>query len=165
MNSTSRRAHGHCIVVADSGRARLFMVEVGEDARSRLVEQADLVNTDYLAHGPRAAGARSERNTDRQAGPMHPQFEQRAHHRLELQHRFAREIVEGTAALVRGWRDGAVTLVAPAHMLGELRELMRSSLAPGLTFQELAREYTALSATQLAKRLGLGPGSSQRGRP
>lgn len=147
-----------CVVVADSARARLFLADTGEDGKPRLAEQADLTNTDYLARGAGAAQVKTERNTDREAGPMHPQFEKRAQHRLELEHRFAREIAHRTATLVQEWREGAVMLIAPPHMLGQLREVMRSALPRQLTLKELAREYTGLTAAELARQLALQAG-------
>lgn len=145
-----------CVVVADSARARVFLAEGrNSNGHRRLVEQASLTNAEYLAHGPEAPRTKTERNTNRQAGPVHPQFEKRGQHRLELERRFAEEIVARTVEIVRGWKEGGVMLVAPSHMLGLLRELMRETLAPQLTFRELAREYIHLTAAQLARQLNL----------
>ncbi len=138
-----------CVVVADRTRARVFLVQDGEGGARRLVEEADLANVDY------APGANGD-----QPSAIHPQPAARAPHRLSLDRRFAKELVTSTAALVGGWEDGEVVLVAPAHMLGQLRELMRNGVAQRLTLKELAREYTSLSVTQLARQLGLNARTS-----
>lgn len=148
-----------CVVVADRTRARVFLVDTAEGGRPRLTEQGDLTNTDYLARGTATPQTKTERNTDREAGPVHPQFEKRAQHRLELEHRFARAIAQRAAELVEGWQEGMVMLVAPAHMLGQLREVMRNTLPRQLTLKELAREYTGLTTAELARQLELQAGS------
>jgi len=152
-----------CVVVADSARARLFLADTAGGGKRRLTEQADLTNADYRARGTEAPQMKTERNTNREAGPMHPQFEKRAQHRLELEHRFAREIAHRAVALVQGWRSGTVMLVAPPHMLGQLREVMRNALPRQLTLKELACEYMGLTADELANQLELQAGGPGRG--
>lgn len=144
-----RRASGPCcVIVADRMRARFFLVVPEEDGARRLVEQDAFVNAQYAGE--------TERNTDRGSGPVHPHFEQRAHHRLALEQRFAKALAARAAKLVQAREEGEVMLVAPAHMLGQLREIVRRTLPPGFALTELAREYTHLTASELARELGYG---------
>src|SRR3970040_784019 len=61
-----------CVVVANGLRARFFVVEetAHPRARYRLAERADLTNAESAARGVNAPGVRTERNTNRQLGPM-----------------------------------------------------------------------------------------------
>ena len=144
-----------CIVVADGARARLYFVESdGPRKGGRLVEQAALAQPDLRALGTSVTGRpRTETNTNRQAGPMHPMGAQRERHRLDIERRFASSITESAAGLVHDWAKGTVVLVAEPHMLGQLRETVRSVLKPGIAVKELARDFTGLTIAELYDRL------------
>jgi protein required for attachment to host cells len=146
-----------CVVVADAARARLYLLEKAEDltAGLRLVEKADLADTTYLARGTEAPGVRSERNTNRQSGPVHPYGEKRRVHRLVLEDRFAHDVAREAEKLMRGRKQGVVVLVAEPRMLGLLREPLRSALKEHIELKELAKDYMHLAPTDLQKRLNL----------
>ena len=65
-----------CIVVADAGLARFYDIEEVESPRlkMKLVERAVLTNeTDLKVLGQSVTGrVRTETNTDRGSGPVHP---------------------------------------------------------------------------------------------
>ena len=146
------------IIVADGGRARLFLAVAEEGAQGRLglVERESLVNTDYRAHGGDSPGrTKSERVTNRQAGDVHPVDARRDQHRLELERHFAREIAQHVAALTQSWPDGHVVLVAEPRMLGLLREPLHKALRRGIELKELAKDYTLHSASALRDQLAL----------
>ena len=84
---------------------------------------------------------------------MHPMGAQRERHRLDIERRFAAGITETAAGLVDDWAKGAVVLIAEPHMLGQLREAVRSLLKPGIAVKELARDFTGLSAAEIYDRL------------
>ena len=141
-----------CIVVADGGRARVFLLEASEAPRApfRLVERGALDNPDLRSRGFSATGRPpTETNSGREAGPVHPMGAQRERHGIELERRFAMEIARKTAALVESWSDGVVVLVADPRMLGLLREAARAALKPGVRVKELAKDYTQLPVTAL----------------
>lgn len=143
-----------CVVIAaDGARARMFLVEKDADlqAGSRLIEKVDLVNTDYLVRGKEAPRVRTERNTSRQAGPMHPQDAERDWHRIEVERRFAREIAAHASALVKG--RGKLVLVAAPRMLGLIRQPLRSAISARVNISELARDHTRLTPARLYQRL------------
>jgi len=144
-----------CVVVADRTQARLFLAEPVAAQGWLLSEKATLANPEYEARGQDAPQTRVERNTDREAGPVHPQFEKRVQHRLELERRFARDIVAQAGRLVHDWPEGTVLVVADPHMLGVLAEEMQSGLPPGLVVRRLARNYVKLAAAELAAKLDL----------
>lgn len=147
-----------CIVVADARRARFFSVEPGDAPRHKitLVEHMDLVNPDIRALGESVAGRpRTETNTNRQAGPMHPIGAQRERHRLDLERRFGREIARQASELTSDWKEGTFMLIAEPRLLGLMRGHLREALSPALTLKELAKNYAQLSASELRDQLDL----------
>lgn len=143
-----------CVVIAaDGARARMFLLEKdGElQAGSRLVEKVDLANTEYMARGKDAPRVRTERNTSRQAGPMHPQDAERDWHRVEMERRFAREVALHASALAKG--RGKLILVASPRMLGLIRRPLRAAVSPRVNISELARDHTRLTPARLHQRL------------
>ena len=148
-----------CIVAADGKIARFYGIEEVESPRVKLalVERTVLTNeTDLKVLGNSVTGkVRTETNTSRGSGPVHPMGAQRERHRVELGRRFALEIVRQTAALTRQWEQGTVVLVAEPQLLGLMRELMRKGLHRGIDLKELAKDYAHLTATELHGHLAL----------
>jgi protein required for attachment to host cells len=104
---------------------------------------------------------RTETNTNREAGPMHPMGAQRERHRIELERRFSGKVAGKSATLVKNWLTGTVVLIADPRMLGFLREAVRGALKPGIRVKELAKDYARLTASRLRDRLtgdGIVPG-------
>jgi len=150
-----------CIVVADIRLARVYCTEAVDSPRvkMKLVEQASLSNpgANLKALGRSTSGrTRTETNTNREAGPMHPIGAQRERHRLELDRRFCQEIARETAAVTKEWNGGAVVLVAEPRQLGLMREPLRHVLHQGIELKELAKDLTNLTPAELCKRLTLG---------
>jgi protein required for attachment to host cells len=146
----------NCFVIsADGARARMFVLEKDAElqAGSRLVEKIDLVNTNYTARGKDAPGVRSERNTSRQAGPVHPQDAERDRHRIELERHFAREIAAHASTMAKAGGAGKVILVAEPRMLGLLRRLLATAVGKRVTISEIARNHTHLTPSRLHQRL------------
>jgi protein required for attachment to host cells len=133
----------------------MFVLEKDGDlqAGSRLVEKIDLVNTNYTARGKDAPGVRSERNTSRQAGPVHPQDAERDWHRMELERRFAREIAAHASAMAKAGGADKVILVAEPRMLGLLRRPLRAAAGKRVAISEIARNHTRLTPSRLHQRL------------
>lgn len=138
-----------CVVVADGSRARFFLLQsgAGPQSNNKLVEQQGLTNSGHEA--PQS----ESRHSNRDAGPRHPYGAQRERHHLELERRFAAEVVKRATAQVSGWREGVLVLVAEPRLLGLLRENLRASLASGIRLKELARNYTDFSAMDLQQQL------------
>jgi len=146
-----------CIVVADSRTARFYGVEESDAprAKAKLVERAMLGNeTDLRALGERASGkARTETNSNRGAGPVHPIEAQRERHRVELDRRFGREIARQAGEIAAAWKQGTVVLVAEPRLLGLVRELLRDALHRGIELKELAKDYANLAPSELHEHL------------
>jgi protein required for attachment to host cells len=143
-----------CLIVADRDKARLFIVVPDENPRRklRLVEQATLHSADANARGRSSTGAvASERNTNRQAGPVHPVGAQRDRHRLEQERRFGAAIVKSAVALTADWSEGVIVLIAEPRLLGLMRERLRGALRKNIALAELAKDYSSLTAAALEK--------------
>lgn len=143
------------VIAADGARARMFELQKDAALRSgsRLREIIDLVNTAYTARGKDAPSVRTERNTSRQAGPVHPQDAERDRHRREVERRFARDIVAHVCVLLKGGGAGKLVIVAEPRMLGMLREALRGATGKRVLISELARNHTHLTPSRLHQRL------------
>ena len=147
-----------CVVVADARRARVFLLQSGTGPRApfRLSERGTLANMSLRARGRSVTGrVRTETNTNRQAGPMHPIGAQRERHRVELERRFAVAVARRTGVLTRRWTKGSVVIVAEPRMLGFLRGAVRGALKTAIRVKELARDYARFTAPRLLDRLAL----------
>lgn len=149
-----------CVVVANGLRARFFVLEETAQprARYRLAEQTGLNNAVSAARGADAPGVRTERNTSRQLGPMHPIGEKRAQHRAEIERRFAHEIAAQVKKLFGSWKSGLVVLSANPKMLGMLRESVQAALQPTVRLEQIRHDYTALTPSALMQQLQLSGG-------
>lgn len=147
-----------CVVVAGSDRARIFLLEESPAPRApfKLIKRGTLANASLRIRGRSVTGRpRTETNTNREAGPMHPMGAQRERHRIELERRFSVEIARKAAELARNWSAGSVVLVADPRMLGFLRDAVRNALKPGVRVKELAKDYAHLTASKLQDHLAL----------
>jgi len=146
-----------CIVVADAGLARFYDIEEVESPRlkMKLVERAVLTNDVDLKHrGESVTGkVRSETNTDRGSGPVHPMVARRERHRVELERRFGVEIAHQAGEMTKGWAEGTVVFVAEPRFLGITRESIRQALAQRIELKEIARDYAHLTPTDLYDHL------------
>ena len=146
-----------CIVVADAGLARFYGIEEVESPRlkMKLVERAVLTNeTDLKVLGQSVTGrVRTETNTSRGSGPVHPMGAQRERHRVELDRRFGLEIARQAGEMTKGWAEGTVVFIAEPRFLGIARESMRQTLAQRIELKEIARDYAHLTSTDLYDHL------------
>lgn len=149
-------SYANCVVVvSDAVHARLFALDRDADLQSgaRLREVEDLINSDYTARGTDAPGVKVERNTSREAGPMHPQGAQRQWHRAELERRFGKEVASHAIALLKAQNAQALVLVAEPKMLGHIRAPLHEALDRGMHVAEWGRNYTGLAPDVLLQRL------------
>lgn len=146
-----------CVVTADRRVARIYLREEAAElvSGSRLAEQAEVLNSENMARGHDAPQTRSERNTSRQSGPMHPYGDQRQQHRLEIDRRFARDVAGKAVSIVGSWRNGSLLVIAEPQMLGLLRDALDGRLAKEIELKELARDYTHLTPGKLHRLLKL----------
>jgi protein required for attachment to host cells len=144
------------VVVADAARARIFAVNAAPGAAgipgTRLEEVEDLANP--IARQRPSEAFTESRPALRQAGPRGPGHgvdDHREAHRAEADRSFARAIMEAVAARTGGYVR-RVLLISPPRMLGYLRDA-RTAVDRDVELDELAKEMTSLSASQLHARL------------
>jgi hypothetical protein len=145
-----------CVIAADGAGARFFLAEKTGAPRApfSLVERETLHNPDLRTLGRSVTGrARTETNTNREAGPMHPMGAQRERHRVELERRYALRIAGLAGKITHGWKDGIVLLVADARLLGLVREPLRKVLQLKIELKELARNHAHLTPAELRDEL------------
>lgn len=146
-----------CIVVADGRIARFYGIEAADSPResTTLVERAQIVDGVELRDLGRSmtGRVRTETNTNREAGPVHPIGAQRERHRIELERRFGQEVADKAGDLTRDWKEGVVVLVADPRLLGLMRGALRAALSKGVELKELAKDYTHLALPDLHDHL------------
>lgn len=116
-----------CVVVADGGRARVFVVEneVGPDLADypHLIEQEGLVNA---AVGVDAREHSDDHGTGRRtmfrAGPTHGYEDRWDREAIRLKRKFAREVAEEALKIAMEAGVLQVLLVAEPRMLGLMRK-------------------------------------------
>ena len=145
-----------CVIAADSARARFLLAEES-GAPVKLVERESLENPDLRTLGRSVTGRpRTETNTNREAGPMHPMGAQRERHHVELERRYALRMAALAGRITHGWKDGVVLLVADAKLLGLVREPLRKVLHAKIELKELARNHAHLTTAELRDELVAG---------
>lgn len=147
-----------CVIVADGKHARFFLAQPGASPRHavELVETRALDNPDLVGARSNGAGrVETERPSSRQAGDTHPAEPRRQQRCLEIERRFGREIAREADALTSEWEEGAIIFIAEPRLLGLTRGYLRDAVRPALTLQELARNCTQLTASELREQLGL----------
>jgi protein required for attachment to host cells len=149
LRPTMANMKSTCLIVADGERARLFIAVPDDNPRRklRLIEKGTLHNADFKGAG----AVKSERNTNRQAGPVHPVGVQRERHRLEQERRFGAEIVKSAVALTADWSEGVMVLIAEPRLLGLMRERLRGALKKHIALAELAKDYSGFTTAALEK--------------
>jgi len=150
---------GFCVIAADSARARFFLAEESAAPRAplKLVERETLENPDLRTLGRSVTGRpRTETNTNREAGPMHPVGAQRERHRVELERRYALRMAGLAGNITHTWKDGTVLLVADAKLLGLVRGPLRKVLPARIELKELAKNHAHLTPAELRDELVAG---------
>ena len=147
-----------CVVVADGGRARVFVVEPRQSVdlreRPRFVERRALVNT-AVEVDPREHS--DDHGTGRRrmfrAGPTHGYEDRWDREETRLKGIFARAVVDEAIRVATEERAFDVVLVAEARMLGLIRHHGDLFEKAHMRCAEHAADLTKLSAVELHHRL------------
>ena len=142
----------YVVVVADGAKARFFTLEeapVGEGGPN-LVEHDDLVNPEGDAAGKDLySEAKSGRNEAPGGGGAHGYDDHRGGHEGEIERRFAKLVMEASAGALKQHQCKRLVLVAEKRMLGHLRAAMDALSATGARVEEVAKDLTKLSVSEL----------------
>ncbi len=151
-----------CVVVADGGRARLFVMagEEGADLRERprLVERGALVNSELEVDArERSDDHGTGRRQMFRAGPTHGYEDRWDRESIRLKGTFAREVVNAAVRMAADSRAYEILLVAEPRMLGLIRQHEDAFQKAHIRCTEHAADLTRLSALELHQRLaGVG---------
>ena len=142
-----------CIVLADAARARLYTFEEHDGSPGQQVqvldERVDLVNPPRR-HRPSELFSESRPGSDRApSGRAFANDDHREAHLRELDRRFAASIVDETARLARGHGATRVIVAASPHLLGQLRLAAGPLRRAHLTLDELNRDLTSFTPSQM----------------
>lgn len=143
------------IVVADSGRARLFTWkrDASDAPGPTLRERADLVSLERRT--PRAelwTDARPRGNPG-VSGHGDPVDDHRDDHLDEVDRRFAAEVIAHLVVLTDEAACQRVALIAAPRFLGHLREHAGALAKRGLAVEEVARDLTRETGPELRDHL------------
>ena len=144
----------YCIVVASGLHARCFTLEPVElpklESGPKLVERAELFNPEKeIARRDLYADSKTGRGRAPHGGPSHGYDDHRSQHEDELERRFTRRVLEKTRHVAEANNARCVVLVAPARMLGLLRQHLDIICKRGLEVNALAKDMTKFSPKQI----------------
>jgi protein required for attachment to host cells len=152
------RDESRIVVVADSGRGRVYALEPEEKQGSTnippLREVASMVNSSRRLRDDEVFSESRPGLRQGAAGvSVHGVDDRRDSHKDELDRRFAGDIVDKVLEVTRGLGAKRIVLAASPHMLGHLRSRTAKWSESGYEVEELARDLTQLTPAQLHDRL------------
>ena len=144
----------YCVVVASGAHARFFTLKRSEapvlEAGSKLIERGELSNPEKEIPGRDLyADPKSGRSRAPRGGPAHGYDDHRSQHEDECDRRFAGEVLKKADSFARHEQVGHVVLIAPARMLGCLRQHLEILLKRGVKVHELAKDISKLHSAEI----------------
>lgn len=148
----------YCVVVADGARARFFTLEAVEspdtEGGPNLRERKDLVNPEQKDHvGQLWSDAKTGRNRAPGGGQAHGYDDHRTQHADEFKRRFARNVAQEMARLVKASGARNVILAAQKRMLGFLRVELGPLLRNGVHVHAIAKDLCKFPPHEVHKYL------------
>jgi protein required for attachment to host cells len=137
----------YCIVVASGLHARCFTLEPVElpelESGPKLIERGEVLKPEKeIARRDLYTDSKTGRGRAPHGGPSHGYDDHRSQHEDELERRFARKVLEKTKAR-------CIVLVAPAPMLGLLRQHLDIIRKGSMEVHGLAKDLTKFSPKQI----------------
>ena len=144
----------YCVVVTSGAHARFFTLKTLaaplSESGSKLIEQGELFNPEKEIPGHELyAEPKSGRSRAPHGGPAHGYDDHRSQHEDECDRRFACEILKQTKGLAEAEKATRVVLIAPARVLGFLRQYLDIIVKEGIKVHELAKDISRLNAAEI----------------
>ena len=144
----------YCVVVASGAHARFFTLKRSEapvlEAGSKLIERGELSNPEKEIPGRDLyADPKSGRSRAPHGGPAHSYDDHRSQHEDECDRRFASEVLKKADSFARAEKARHLVLIAPARMLGCLRQHLEIILKRGVKVHELAKDISKLNSAEI----------------
>jgi protein required for attachment to host cells len=156
----------YCVVVTSGAHARFFTLKTLAapvlESGHKLIERGELFNPEKDIPGRELyADPKSGRSRAPHGGPAHGYDNHRSQHEDECDRRFASEVLKKAKGFARAEKARHVLLIAPARMLGCLRQDLEIILKEGMKVHELAKDISKLNSAEIhdyLAREGLLPG-------
>jgi protein required for attachment to host cells len=144
----------YCVVVTSGAHARFFTLKTSGapvlESGSKLIERGELSNPEKEIPGRDLyADPKSGRSRAPHGGPTHGYDDHRSQHEDECDRRFASEVLKKADGFARAEQAGQVVLIAPARMLGCLRQHLEIILKQGMKVHELAKDISKLHSAEI----------------
>ena len=144
----------YCVVVTGGAKARFYTLEPVDfpelESGPNLVHCGDLFNPQKESSGKDLyADPKTGRGRAARGGPAHGYDDHRSQHKDELDRRFSRKILTEIRSLVKANNARCVVLVAPAPMLGILRQELHALSKRGIEVMKVAKDMTKFSARRI----------------
>jgi protein required for attachment to host cells len=146
-----------CIAIVDAARARIYTYDepayadrAGSAPGTMLREEIDLVNPGRRGHD---LFSTTKPGIKRPVSGGGTTDDHRAAHFEQLEHRFAKQVIEEVDRVARRGGFAHVVFVATPKMLGELRTLDAVLRRADLTFEYIERDLTRLTSPQIHDHL------------
>ncbi|EKQ66897.1 protein required for attachment to host cells [Leptolyngbyaceae cyanobacterium JSC-12] len=147
----------YIVAVVSSAKAKLFILEPADfpeyEASPKLIEFEELNNSIQELHRQDFWSDTKPGRNRGTAGQAHGYDDHRGNHRVELERRFAQEIVTKLTQLITTKPLYQLLLIAEPHILGIMREVLIPELPKNLKFNELAKDLCQLKAHELYEYL------------
>lgn len=144
----------YCVVVTGGAHAHFYTLEPAEfpelESGPKLVHCGDLFNPQKESAGKDLyADPKTGRGRAARGGPAHGYDDHRSHHKDELDRRFSRKILAEICSLVKANNARCVVVVAPAPMLGMLRQELHALNKRGVEVMKVAKDMTKFSSRRI----------------
>jgi len=144
----------YCVIVAGGAHARFFTLEPVEfpelESGPRLIDRGELFNPEKeIAGRDLYTDSKMGRGRAPLGGPGHGYDDHRLKHDEEFDRRFARKVLEKASGIAQANQARYVVLVAPARMLGLLRQEFDIIRKGGMKVHILAKDMTKFPSKKI----------------
>jgi len=148
----------YCVIVTGGAHTRFFTLKPVEfpelESGPRLIECGELFNPEKeIAGRDLYTDSKMGRGRAPLGGPGHGYDDHRLKHDEEFDRRFARKVLEEASGIAKANQARYVVLVAPARMLGLLRQEFDIIRKGGMKVHILAKDMTKFSTKKIHNHL------------
>jgi len=144
----------YCVVVTSGAHARFFTLKTSVapvlESGPKLIERGELFNREKEIPGRDLyADPKSGRSRAPHGGPAHGYDDHRSQHEDESDRRFASEILKKADCFARAEKARHLVLLAPARLLGCLRQHLETVSKQGMKVHDFAKDISKLNSAEI----------------
>ena len=148
----------YCVIVTGGAHARFFTLEPVEfpelESGPKLIECDKISNPEKeIAERDLYTDSKMGRGRAPLGGPAHGYDDHRSKHDEEFDRRFARKVLKRASSIAQANQARYVVLVAPANMLGLLRQELDIIRKGGMKVHILTKDMTKFSPKKIHNHL------------